>query len=64
MLWFLLWLVLVLAAVAVLAVLGRRVYRASRALAAEMSVATDRLAQVTAALEDRPATAPGGPGRR
>ena len=64
MLWFLLWLVLVLAAVAVMAVLVRRVYRASKALLAEMSVATDRLGQVSAALEDRATPLPGGPVRR
>ena len=48
--WFLLWLLLVLGAVAVLGLGVRRLYRQGKALTRELSVATDRLAQVTDAL--------------
>lgn len=47
MIWVLVWAVLSLGAVAVLFVLGRRLWRQGKALAAEMGVAADRLAQVT-----------------
>ncbi|MEP6759927.1 MAG: hypothetical protein ABJA93_00995 [Sporichthyaceae bacterium] len=50
MLWFLLWFVLVLAAAAILAYLGRHLYRKAKALTAELGAATDRLAEITDAL--------------
>jgi hypothetical protein len=50
--WFLVWLVLVLAAAAVLAVLGRDLWRRSRLLVRELGAATDRLTEITDRLGD------------
>jgi hypothetical protein len=66
--WFLVWLVLVLAAAAVLAALGRDLWRRSRLLVRELGAATDRLTEITDRLGDLEAArqAPGAipPGRR
>jgi len=59
MTWVLVWTVLVLGAVAVLFVLGRRLWRQSKALVSELGVATDRLAQVSDSLGGLPATPDG-----
>jgi len=53
MIWVLVWAVLVLAAAALLFLLGRRIWRQTLALTAELGVATDRLAEVTDMLADR-----------
>jgi hypothetical protein len=45
--WFLVWLVLVLAAAAVLGLLGRDLWRRSRLLVRELGAATDRLTEIT-----------------
>lgn len=50
--WVLIWTVLVVAAVAVLAVLGRRLWRQAKALTREMSAAADRLGEVSSTLRD------------
>jgi hypothetical protein len=50
--WVLIWLVLVIAAVAVFAVLGLRLFRQAKALTAELVTASERLAAVSAALEE------------
>ena len=47
MIWFLVWLVLVLAAAAVLGLLGRDLWRRSRLLVRELGAATDRLTEIT-----------------
>ena len=47
MLWFLVWLVLVLAAAGVFVLLGRALWRKARALARELGEATDRLTEIT-----------------
>jgi hypothetical protein len=52
MFWALLWVVLVLAAAAVLALLGLSLWRKAKALTAEVSVATRRLEQVSATLSE------------
>lgn len=49
--WTLLWVVLVLAGAAVLALAARRLFRQGMALARELGVAADELAQVTRAVE-------------
>jgi len=65
--WFLVWLVLVLAAAAVLGVLGRDVWRRSRLLVRELGAATDRLTEITDRLGDleaaRQASGAAPPGR-
>jgi hypothetical protein len=65
--WFLVWLVLVLAAAAVLGLLGRDLWRRSRLLVRELGAATDRLTEITDRLGDLEAARhePGaaGPGR-
>jgi hypothetical protein len=45
--WFLVWVVLVLAAAGVFFLLGRDLWRKARALTRELSVATDRLNEVS-----------------
>ena len=57
MIWVLVWAVLVLAAAAVLFLIGRRLWRRSRSLVSELGAATDRLAEVAdrlAELEQSP----------
>jgi hypothetical protein len=48
--WVLLWIVLVLAAGAALGLIGRDVWRKAKALTAEMTTASDRLAAASASL--------------
>jgi hypothetical protein len=48
--WFLLWLVLVLGACGFFFWLGRRLFRQAKALTAELTIASDRLAEVSDAL--------------
>jgi hypothetical protein len=63
--WFLLWVVLVVGAVAVLGYLGRRLFQQARALTREVATASDRLAALTAALESAQAEPRGhSPARR
>jgi hypothetical protein len=50
--WVLLWAVLIVLALAVYGVLGLRLWRQGKALTAELAAASQRLAEVTAALED------------
>ncbi|MGH8969660.1 MAG: hypothetical protein ACRDV1_06890 [Actinomycetes bacterium] len=50
MLWFLLWIVLFTGAGAVFFLLGRRLWRQAKELSAELSTASDRLAEVSTAL--------------
>jgi hypothetical protein len=50
-LWFIVWVVLVLAAIAVLALLVRRLWRQAKALGSEMATAAGRLEEVAARLE-------------
>lgn len=52
MTWVLIWAVLVIAGVAFLAVLGRRLWRQAKALTREMSAAADRLGEVSGTLRD------------
>jgi hypothetical protein len=55
--WLLLWIVLFLAAGSLLGLLGRNLWRKSKALSAEVTAASDRLAAVSASLTelaDRP----------
>ena len=59
MLWFLLWLVLVVAAAAFLGLLGRTVYRKAKALTREAAAAADRLGEISAAMTES-ATPRGG----
>jgi hypothetical protein len=49
-LWFLIWFVLVVAAVGVLTVLGVHLYRQAKALTAELAAASDRLGEISAAI--------------
>jgi hypothetical protein len=51
-LWFLLWLVLIVAAAAFFAYLGRDLYRKAKALTAELAAASDRLAEITDAMTE------------
>ena len=51
MLWFLLWLVLVVAAGAVLGYLARNLYRKAKALMREAATASDQLSEITAAMD-------------
>jgi hypothetical protein len=64
MLWVLLWVVLVLAAVVVLGLLGLSLWRKAKALTREIGTASDRLAAVSDSLSDlsaqATARAPGG----
>jgi uncharacterized protein YoxC len=48
--WVLLWVVLVLAAVAVFAFLGVRLFRQGKAVARELSAASERLSRISAQL--------------
>jgi hypothetical protein len=50
--WFLLWAVLLIGAGVVFWLLARRLYRKGKALSAELTVASDRLAEVSAALAE------------
>ena len=59
--WFLLWTVLVAGAVAVLFLLGRRLYRQGKALVAEMTEMSDRLGEISAALAAQAPQTPSGP---
>lgn len=52
MFWALLWVVLVLAAAGIFALLGRSLWRKAKALTAEVGVATRRLEQVSTSLAD------------
>ena len=56
MLWFLLWFVLVVAAAAFLGYLARNLYRQAKALMRDAAAATDRLGEITAAMDQ--STAP------
>jgi hypothetical protein len=58
-LWFLVWAVLVMAAVAVLALLGLRLWRATKALMAEMATTARRFEDVVSRLETLPGSAGG-----
>jgi hypothetical protein len=58
-LWLLIWAVLVLAALAVLALLGLRLWRAAKALVAEMGTTARRFEDVVNRLESLPGS-PGG----
>jgi hypothetical protein len=61
--WVLLWVVLVLAAAGVLALIGRSLWRKAKALTAEMSQASERMSAVAASLADLQDQAAGrGPG--
>ena len=51
MLWFLLWFVLVVAATAFLGYLARNLYRQGKALMREAADASDRLGEITAAMD-------------
>ena len=51
MLWFLLWFVLVVAAATVLGLLVRNVYRKAKAVMREAAAASDRLGEITAAMD-------------
>jgi hypothetical protein len=51
-LWFLLWTVLVLGAAGVFFVLGRDLWRKGKALAAELTTATDRLTELSDRLSE------------
>ena len=51
MLWFLLWFVLVVAAAAFLGYLALGLYRKAKALMTEATAATDRLGEITAAMD-------------
>lgn len=59
MLWFLIWTVLALGAVAVLALLALRLWRQAKALMAEMATTTRRFEDVVSRLESLPGS-PGG----
>jgi hypothetical protein len=50
--WVLLWVVLVLAAGAVFALLGRSLWRKAKALTAELTEASDRMSAVAASISD------------
>jgi uncharacterized membrane protein (DUF4010 family) len=50
-LWFLLWFVLVVAATAFLGYLARNVYRQGKALMREAAAASDRMGEITAAMD-------------
>jgi hypothetical protein len=49
-LWFLLWFILVAAAVGLFGYLGVRLWRQAKALSSEVSAASDRLGQISAAM--------------
>jgi hypothetical protein len=51
-LWFLLWFVLIAGALAFFALLGVRLWRQLKLLTAELTTAADRLAQVSAAMDE------------
>jgi hypothetical protein len=63
-LWFLLWLVLVAAAVGLLAYLGVRLWRQAKALTSELSVASDRLGEIAAAMGEAAPPPTAAPTRR
>jgi Tfp pilus assembly protein PilE len=50
-LWFLLWSVLVLAAAGFLGYLARNLYRQAKALMSEAAAASERMGQITAAMD-------------
>jgi hypothetical protein len=50
-LWFLLWFVLVVGAAAFLGYLARNLYRQAKALMSEAAAASDRLGEITAAMD-------------
>jgi hypothetical protein len=50
-LWFLLWFVLVVAAAAFLGYLARTLYRKAKALMRDAAAASDRLGEITAAMD-------------
>jgi hypothetical protein len=52
MIWVLVWTVLVLGSAGVLFVLGRRLWRQTKALTSQLGAAADRLAEVTDRLAD------------
>ena len=52
MLWFLLWLVLVLAAAAFFAYLGRHLWRKAKAMTAELGAASARLGEIAAVISE------------
>ena len=52
MLWFLLWFVLVVAATAFLGYLALGLYRKAKALMREAAAASDRLREITAAMDE------------
>lgn len=54
MLWFLLWFILVAAAVGLFAYLGLRLWRQAKALTRELGTVSDRLAEISAAMTDQP----------
>lgn len=56
--WVLIWIILVLAAVAIFAVLGRSLWRKGLALADEMASSADKLSEASARLEEARAQAP------
>ncbi len=60
MLWFLVWAILVLAAVAVFFLLGRNLWRTSKALVRELTTATDRLTALGDRLADLDRAPAGG----
>ena len=51
MLWFLLWFVLLAGAAVFLGYLGRNLYRQGKALMSEAAAASDRLGEITAAMD-------------
>jgi hypothetical protein len=63
MIWVLIWAVLVIGALAVLFLLGRRLWRQTKALSRELSVAADRFAEVSDRLAELDAARHGGPPR-
>ncbi|MGZ4589647.1 MAG: hypothetical protein ACXV4A_01435 [Actinomycetes bacterium] len=50
--WFLLWFVLILAACLVIGLIGRNLWRKTKALTAEVTAASDRLSAVSASLAE------------
>jgi hypothetical protein len=63
MMWVLIWAVLVLGALAVLFLLGRRLWRQTKALSRELSIVSDQFAEVSERLAELDATRQGGPYR-
>jgi hypothetical protein len=63
MIWVLIWAVLVIGALAVLFVLGRRLWRQTKALSRELSVVSERFAEVSDRLAELDSTRHGDPSR-